>query len=172
MWIGKTQKHLHDKRNINQRYRKIEKEKPPTKNNKLTRINKYVAIPFNNQLFNKTKKLVKKYNLEIKLAPQPVQRNSRIIFANVKDRTDVSNMKNCVFAMKCRNCNFKVWCKTTNLDVERTIKGKYIYQDSKIRQHMENNEGHKIESKICEMKSYKNSHDLNVAFNLIANESF
>lgn len=122
-------------------------------------------MPFNENLFNKSNELVKKHNLSVKLAPRPVQKSSRIVFASVKDHADVSNMKNCMFAVKCKQCEFKIWFKTSNLDVERTMKGKFVCKDSKIKEHMNKNKEHEIPFSVYEMRSYENVYDLNIAFN-------
>lgn len=138
------------------------------------KIEKFIAVLFNKNLFNKSRFLVRKYNLGVKLAARPIQRNSRIVFASVKDHSKISGVKNCLFAVKCKQCEFKIWFKTNNLDVERTMRGKrgkFVNNDSKIRKHMENNEGHEIPFSICEKKCYKNVRDLNIAFDIISREN-
>lgn len=166
-WIGKTRMNFYNKRNSNVNITKYKKAKT-TKNQNLFRKMKYIAIPFNENLFRRSEGLVRKYNLGIKLAPQPIQRNKKIVFTSVKDKMKFSSMKNCLIAMKCKHCDFKIWFKTTNLDVERTVKMKLNCNNSMIRSHMEENQGHKIPSSIYEIKRYSNLYDLNIAFKLIS----
>ncbi len=144
--------------------------------NKIKRFNeketiKFISVPFNENLFNLSKGLVKKYNLNVKLAPRPIQRNGQIVFANVKDRSTNSNVKNCLFAVKCEHCEFKVWFKTMNLDVERTLEGKFLCNESRIKEHMKMNEGHVIPFSVYEKKIYKNLFELNLAYRCMSREN-
>lgn len=41
---------------------------------------KFVSIPFNKCLFNRSNKIVKKYNLSLKLAPKSMNKNGRFVF--------------------------------------------------------------------------------------------
>lgn len=61
---------------------------------------------------------------------------------------------------------FVIWFKTTNLDVGRTLKGKFNCRDSKIVKHMNDNDGHVIPFSVFHLKSYKNAYELNIAFEL------
>ncbi len=101
------------------------------------------------------------------MAPTPIHRSGRIVFASVKDRAQISNVKNCLFSVRCKDCDFKIWLKTKNLVVERTLRGK-LANDSMINEHMKNNPRHKIPFSIYEKKIYKNMQDLNIAYELVS----
>lgn len=66
----------------------------------------FITIPFNNKLFDRANKIVKKYKLNVKLAPKSIMNNGRFVVSNVKDKRKISNMKNCLFAAKCINLLF------------------------------------------------------------------
>lgn len=86
----------------------------------------------------------------------------------MKDRKGISDMENCLFSARCANCGFTVWFKTTNLDVERTLKGKFCSRDSRVLKHMKENEGHIIPFSVFNLKSFNNAYELNVAFDLVS----
>lgn len=88
----------------------------------------------------------------------------------MKDRSQISNKRNGLFAVKCMNCKFKMWIKTTNLDVGRTMKFQFNVRDSKILGHMKENNNHVIPMKVFDLKSFKNNADLQAAFELKRND--
>lgn len=127
---------------------------------------KFVKIPFNKSLFRSSNRIVKKYNLGIKLAPYSANKNGRFVFSNMKDRKEMSNVRNGLFSVRCMNCKFRMWVKTTNLDVERTLKFQFCHLESKILEHMNLNVNHVIPFSIFELRSFANRIDLGIAYEL------
>ncbi len=76
--------------------------------------------------------MIRKYKLNLRLAPKSVRKNGNMVFSNVKDRKKISNIKNCLFDVRCENCDFQLWMKTTNLDAERTLKHQFYLKGYKI----------------------------------------
>lgn len=127
---------------------------------------RFVAIPFNRILFQKSRKVIKKFKMNLNLAPRSALKNGHFIFSNIKDKKDLSNVKHGIFSANCMSCTFKKWFQTTNLDVKRTLMFQFNRKDSEIKNHMKLNVGHSIPFSVFGLKSFKNENDLQIAYEL------
>lgn len=125
----------------------------------------FISTPYNENIFQKTQKIIRKHHINVKLAPKPALQNGLFFFSNVKNKKKNSNIKNSMFSVNCTNCSFRKWIRTSNLDVERTLMFEFNRSDSTIMEHMQSNNGHIIPFSVSELKKFKNSFDLTIAFN-------
>lgn len=114
-------------------------------------------MPFNVNLFKRSKKLMKACRVNGSLAPTSGMQNKKLIFSNLKDRKKLSEIRNGSFSVKCLNCSFRRTFWTTNLDVERMLKHHFRRKDSPILEHMNSNVGHIVPERAIGLRIFKDS---------------
>lgn len=106
---------------------------------------RYVSCPFLPSVSERVVSVVRDHDLPVRIASKPLWSNGREVFARLKERKDLSMVKNAIFRLLCMDCGFASLHSTCLYDVQRTIGMLIENGDTKIREHMTLFPGHRID---------------------------
>ena len=89
--------------------------------------NKYVSLPYTNELSEKLKYILKKHNIE---ACHKTHNKLSSLFTNLKTRTPTMKQSNVIYSVPCGNCSKKYIGMTTQLLKNRLNGHKYTKNTS------------------------------------------
>lgn len=135
-----------------------------------TRKPKFIPMPFNNNLFKRSRKAIGKFKVDVKLAPRSIMPNRNLVYSNLKDKRKLGDIRYGLFLVKCSSCPFQRAFMTANLDVERTLNHHFHCKNSPIIEHLQMNESHVIPKRVFDLKVFQNNYDLKTAYDLKCNK--